>query len=408
MATRHAPDVKIPLAHIFTGVVAALLGGLGLLWRGPSLLRYPVGNFETLALTHIFTLGYVAMTITGATYQLIPVVLEVPLSSERLAALEYPALLVGIALMVVGFGTADLPLLISGAFLVGTALLVYGVHITVTVLRSRDHRLHRAFFLGAMVYLGTVCVLGGLLAADFRWGFLRVDLLAPHVVVAILGWITLLAMGVSYKLTPMFALSHGHQEGNGMAVFLLGAVGTIALALGVGRSSPIVVAALGLAWVAAVALFLRDQWYFFRLRNKPRLDVGLRLTTVGFGYLGLLAIIGWLDLCGLVHVPAAVLVVLALLGWLGCLIAGQTYKIVPFLVWFYRYAARAGRGKVPLLREMYSERIAGVGMWSLAAAALLIGGGASTGAAWLLRLGALAWLCGYGALAYNLAQVLRA
>jgi hypothetical protein len=58
----------------------------------------------------------------------------------------------------------------------------------------------------------------------------------------------------------------------------------------------------------------------FRLRSRPRLDAGLRLTTLAFGYLGLLAVVGWIDLAGLVRLPASVLVILALLGWLGCLV----------------------------------------------------------------------------------------
>ena len=88
--------------------------------------------------------------------------------------------------------------------------------------------------------------------------------------------------------------------------------------------------------------------------------------------------------------------------------AGQTYKIVPFLVWYRRYAARAGREKVPLLREMYDERLAALGMWGLAAAGLVLAAGAAAGTPWLQRLGAVCWLVGYGVLAWNLGQVLRA
>ncbi len=409
IAAAHAPDVKIPLAHILTGAVAALFGGLLLLWQGPALLRHPLGDFRTLALTHLFTLGWLAMTITGATYQLVPVVLEVRLHSERLARAGYPVLAIGVALMVAGFWAARLTLLIPGALLAAVALLVYAGHMAVTALPSPAHRMHRLFFLGATAYLTLVCILGGLMVAEFRWGFLHVDLLPAHVIAAILGWATLLAMGAAYKLTPMFALSHGHGEGAGTAVFALGASGTLLLLVGAVLGWPASATALiGLPLLGAVVLFLRDQWLFFRSRYKPRLDVGLRLVVVACGYLGLTALLGWADLAGLLRLPPAALVILAVLGWCGCLVGGQTYKIVPFLVWFHRYASQAGREKVPLLREMYDERVAGVGMWGLAAAGLLLSAGTGAGIPWLLRLGALAWLGGYGALAYNLLQVLRA
>ena len=409
IAARHAPDVRIPLAHILTGVVAALLGGLLLVWQSPTLLRQPVGDFHTLAVTHLFTLGWLAMTITGATYQLVPVVLAVRLHSERLARVGYPLLTTGAALMVAGFWAARLDILIPGAILAATALLVYAGHITATVLRSNAHRMHRLFFFGALAHLALVCILGGLMAADFRWGFLHADLLPAHVIAAILGWATVLAMGVAYKLTPMFALSHGHGEGTGTAVVALGTAGTLLLLLGGLSNWPAPAPALAsLPLLCAVALFLRDQWLFFRSRHKPRLDTGLRLVVVACGYLGLTALLGWADLAGLLRLPPATLVILAVLGWLGCLIAGQTYKIVPFLVWFHRYAPRAGREKVPLLREMYDEHVAGLGIWGLTVAGLLLAVGSGTGNPGLLRLGGLSWLGGYGTVAYNLIQVLRA
>jgi len=327
------------------------------------------------------------MTITRATYQLVPVVLEVRLHSERLARAGYPVLAAGVIPMVAGFWSARLDLLIPGTLLAATALLVYAVHIATAIGSSPAHRMYRLFFHGATAYLALVCLLGSLMAADFRWGFLRADLLPAHVIAAILGWATLLAMGVAYKLTLMFALFHGHGEGAGMTVFALGAGGTLLLLAGALLGWPAPVGALiGLLPAAAVALFIKDQWLFLRSRHKPCLDVGLRLVAVVCVYLGLTILLGWLDLAGLLRLPPATLVALAVLGWLGCLVAGQTYKIVPFLVWFHRYAARAGRDKVPLLREMYHEGLAGVGMWSLAAAGLLLSGGVCAGVPWLVRL----------------------
>jgi len=404
MATRHAPDVGVPLAHILTGAAAALAGGLLLVWRGPALLRAPVGELRPLALTHIFTLGWQTMTIVGATYQLVPVVLEVRLRSEGLARAGYAVLLVGIALLVGGFCTGRMGLSIPGALLTAGALLAYSGHLTVTVLGATAHRMHRLFFLGATAYLAVVCALGALMAADLRWNFLRVDVLPVHVIAAVLGWVTLLAMGVACKLTPMFALSHGHGAGAGRVVFGLWFVGTVLLILGValGRPAPALVA-LSLPLVAAIALFLRDQHAFFRTWHGPHLDAGLRLVVAACGYLAPTAVAGWLDVAGAIHLRPASLVILAALGWLGCLVAGLTYTIVPFLVWFYRDAGRAGLERVPLLREMYDGRLAEAGMWGTVVAGVLL-----AAAPWLLCLGGAAWLCGYGVLAYNLAQVLRA
>lgn len=409
IATRHAPDVKLPLAHIFTGIAAALLGGVALLLWAPGLLARPAGDFRTLAVTHLFTLGWLAITITGASYQLVPVVLEVRLRSEPLARVGYVALCIGVAGMVAGFWSTAMGLLAAGATLAAAALLTYGVHIIATSLQAGAHRMHRLFFLGATVFLIVVCLLGALMALGFRLGFSPGNLFLAHITAAVLGWASLLAMGVAYKLVPMFALSHGHGEGRGTAVFFLTFWGAALLVLGAALhwNAP-AMAAIGLLPLGAVGLFLWDQWIFFRRRHKPRLDVGLRLAAIGCGYLGLTAVVTWLALAGIWRPGHGVPVILALLGWLGCILGGQTYKIVPFLVWFHRYSGRAGREQVPLLRDMYGERLASAGMWGLSVAGLLVATGAAFGVGPLERLGALGWVVGYAIVAVNMLQALQA
>jgi hypothetical protein len=44
-------------------------------------------------------------------------------------------------------------------------------------------------------------------------------------------------------------------------------------------------------------------------------------------------------------------------GFVGFLITGHLYKIIPFLVWFERYAPLVGKEKVPMLHEMYPKKM---------------------------------------------------
>ncbi len=408
MSTRHAPDARLPLWHMGTGMVAALLGGLALLVWGPALLAHPMGDPPTLAVTHLFTLGWLAMTIVGATYQLVPVVLEVPLASQRLARAGYPLLVGGVLAMVVGFWLVRTGLLVGGAVAVALALMAYAVQIAVTALRARAGRGTRGFFLLASAYLLGVAVIGLLLATDWRWGYPLPDLVPTHLLFALAGWVTLLAMGVSYHLTPMFALSHDAHADGGLWVLTGFSGGILALVVVSGLGwPPAWIALVALIPLGAVAVFLRDQVRLLRARRRA-LDVGLRLAAAGFAYLGLTAVAVWLDLAGIVHLGHGALVVLALVGWLGCLVGGQTYKIVPFLVWYRHYGARAGRGRVPLLREMYRERQANVGSIGIMAAGLLLTAGVAFQVPGLERGGAIAWLIGYGTLAWNMLQVQRA
>jgi hypothetical protein len=52
-----------------------------------------------------------------------------------------------------------------------------------------------------------------------------------------------------------------------------------------------------------------------------------------------------------------------MLGFIGFLINGHLYKIVPFLVWFERFSPLVGKEKVPMLHEMYPKQQANMMFW---------------------------------------------
>jgi len=64
-----------------------------------------------------------------------------------------------------------------------------------------------------------------------------------------------------------------------------------------------------------------------------------------------------------------------LLGFISSFITGHLYKIVPFLVWFERYAPLVGKEKVPMLHEMYSKEGASIMFWFTSSGVLLGGFG---------------------------------
>ena len=91
--------------------LAFVLAGLVLPWLAAEL----AGHYyqpHILALTHTLTLGWITLTILGASYQLIPILLERPVWSERLGRLLVAAESDDRLLVVSTDGTieADLPL----------------------------------------------------------------------------------------------------------------------------------------------------------------------------------------------------------------------------------------------------------------------------------------------------------
>jgi hypothetical protein len=410
LATDKAPDVRLPLRHLLAGAAVLCLAASLLVVAGPSAVLRPVDSPRALAVTHLVTLGWVTLTMMGASYQLVPVVLQSRLWSERLGHLAFWHFLPGVVLLATGFWIFRPPVIVLGGTLAVAGVGLYVYNMARTLRRTPTWGLQGAFLATALAYLLTVAGLGLTLAANFVWGFLgpwTADHLAFHVLVGLFGWVTVLAMGVAYKLAPMFALAP--EEGNGRWVLAMtgGGLAVLVGALAV-RAGPLGRSLAALPPLAGVALFLRDQWRIFRARRRPRLDVGLRLTAVAFAYLGLAAALGWAAAAGWLRLPVAALVDLGLFGWAGCLIAGQLYKIVPFLVWYHRYSDRAGRDPVPLLRDMYSARWAEVDFWALVPAGALLAAGTATGIPAVALLGSLALLGGGAVLLGNLWRVTRA
>lgn len=406
LTTRDAPDVRLPLRHIVLAAGALAAAAAVLVAWGPGIFTDP----HLLALTHIVTLGWITLTIMGASYQMVPVVLGVRLWSERAAYVAFWHYVPGVVLLVVGFWWFWPPLFVAGGTLVVGGLLTYTLNMVRTLARVHGRSLYRPYFLAATGYLLAVGVYGLTLAVDFLHPFLGqgpVDHIVFHVLLGVGGWVTLLAMGVAYKLTPMFTLSHGRGDGWGRSVFALVAGGLLALIVVLAITpSRLPVALTALVPTAGILLFLADQTLYLRERRRKRLDLGMRFTAVALGYLALTTALGWGALAG-GRVPAPVVLILALFGWVGCLMTGQAYKIVPFLVWVHRFGARAGLEPVPLLREMYGAAWGEANLWAFAPAGALMAAGVGWALPAATEAGALCLLIGSLLLIGNLVRVLR-
>jgi hypothetical protein len=45
-------------------------------------------------------------------------------------------------------------------------------------------------------------------------------------------------------------------------------------------------------------------------------------------------------------------------GFITSLILGQTYKTLPFIIWLEKYKPHVGKAKIPMPKDLYSEKIA--------------------------------------------------
>jgi hypothetical protein len=388
-----APSATLPLAYLVTAALAFVVGAAGV----AGLARELAGHYyhpRVLALTHTVTLGWITLTILGASYQLVPVVLERPLASERLARWQLGVVALGVIGMVAHFFIAEWSGLLWGAALTTAALLAHVVNVALTMRGLTAWSFTARLIALALAGLTATALVGTALGVDRIWKFLPGNVfpnLHAHVHLALLGWVLPMVLGVAARVYPMFLLAREPGGWPGALQSWGLALGVPAVALGLALESPLAVAG-ALAVAAAVGGHLAWVVQMLRTRKRPALDWGLRFAITGTAFSVPATLLGLGLAVELTGGPRAALAygVLALGGWASLTIVGMMLKIVPFLVWYRVYAPHAGRAPVPTLAELSWPRTEGL------AFALLAPGQAALALA--VAVGDVAWIRAAGVL----------
>ena len=394
------------LAYLGAAAVAFVSAMVALPWLAPELSGHYY-HPRVVALTHTVTLGWITMSILGASYQLIPIVLGRPLWSERLARWQLGVLLIGVTGMIAHFWIGTWPALAGAAALVA---LGAGMHVVNVALSLRGF--DRWSFTARLVVLGHVglaltVVFGFVLALNHLRPLLPgafFPTLHAHVHLALACWIAPMLMGVSARVYPMFLLSPEPRGWPGRLQLWGLAVGAPVLVTGL-MAAPELIAPGAAALAAAVAGHVAWVISMARGRKRPGLDWGLRFALTAAGFLPLGTVLGLALAFDLLSGPRVALAyaVLVLGGWASLSVVGMMLKIVPFLVWYRVYSPQAGRAPVPTLdalgwpaAEAMAWALLTAGILGLALAAALgrVGFIALSGA--VLAAGALAFAASLG------------
>jgi hypothetical protein len=183
-----------------------------------------------------------------------------------------------------------------------------------------------------------------------------------HAIAGLGGWLTLTAMGVSYRLLAMFMLSPDVDDRQSRATLVAGALAIVvtvaggSLAIGLASGLHAVLSIAAVLGLASAALYGRDIAGIFRNRKRRQLELNMRMATLSFASLA-----GTALLCiALVWVGAFAAHVgafgfLAVFGWLSGLVLAKLYKIVAFLTWLETYGPIMGRAPTPRVQDLVAE-----------------------------------------------------
>ena len=371
-APARLPSLWVPLRYFVTAQAAFVTAMLWAPWQVSNLLDFYYQGHD-LALTHLLTLGWITMTIMGASFQLVPVALETTLWSERLACWQYWIMLLGVAIMVSHFWIGHHEGLAFGAGLVLVAVTLFLINMGRTLWQLPHWDIVGRHMAAALVYLASTVIMGNLMALDKIFDFLGGQVLTTihaHAHLAGIGWVTMMIFGASYKLIPMFSLSELRDERLAYWEFWLLHVGLVGLYMTLLLKSQWATL-FALLIATAVGLFLWTMRDVMRVRRRPRLDWGLRHTMSAMTTLVIVTILGlWLSTGWLPSDEFAARLafgygVLALLGWVSAMIIGLMYKIIPFLVWHHRYSDLIGLRSVPAAAQILGESTPRMEFWLL-------------------------------------------
>ncbi len=413
LATRYAPSFSLVRAHLGAGIVGSVVFAAAVVaaaWRFEG--HHFQGKF--LGLVHLCVLGWLLPIAFGAMLQLVPVLFEVPLKSERLAWVALALFWSGglgfvghIGLLSLNWG---LPL--SGSMLVaGVWLYIFELFRSSLANRARARSMTGLFVLSSLGWLAFASALGLMLAFHLWRPYLPLNhlvALRAHAHAAGMGFFGLLIMGVGFELLEMFLLSHGAPRWPGWSALALVNAGLVALCTHYLVGPQELLGTAGAVMVVAGAgLFALRVSMILKRRMRRQLDASAWLSGGSVLCLVSAALLGGVLAFGDPAPDARDRMVLAygllaLPGFMGTMVVGQLYKIVPVLIWLHRFSAYVGLKKVPTASELLDERARNVQAVSMFGGLALILAGVLAGPAPLRLAGAALFLLSMALCARNM------
>jgi len=369
--TDNAPDISTVKPHFLFAAIGFLVLGIFMVVSASGFFEVYY-NHRLLAITHTAVLGWLMMLIFGSLYQLIPVILDTSLYSEKLAKFTFWLTAGSIVFLVYTFWIGDYTVYLPyAATLMYISLFFFVFNIMMSYKNARIKNIKSAFILSAVFWLLMTETEGLLTALNFKYNFYQAPHVAhlhTHAIMGLVGFFVMMIFGVGTTLIPMFLISHQLDEKLLKKSFYLLNAGIAGLVLSKYLyPQKFLLLFFWLVLIAGVVYYMRYIYDSYKKRMKKTLDVGMRYTMLSLVFLGLPVVLSLI----LILYPQAggqryaeIIILLyglsMIFGFFTTIALGQTYKTLPFIIWLEKYQKLVGKYHTPLPRELYSEKIAGI------------------------------------------------
>jgi hypothetical protein len=386
-----SPGFSLPLRLIAPYFVAAVVFNIFSM-SFLFFLQSDIGlrDFRVIGWVHAYMIGFVMMSIIGAMAQLSVVVAEVHHRSPKVFAWIGPLLGAGTAVLVIGFIYNPFWLRIGGGLIL-LALALFAFNLFTTLRSSRRRTAVTRSMQWSTLFLGVGLGIGIMMALGYG-GVIPVDPTQwrmGHIFAVFGGYVMINIMGVSTVLLPMFGACNRVSDNDYTVSFytMIMAVGMMIVA-SVLQMQILEYAALWLG-IGSVLYYMFRVYRIFTSRKRIYSDIWERSIAVAFIALALSIGSGVYGIVSGSEKAHMISFWFLTAGFLGFLITAHLYKIVPFLVWFERYAPYVDEREVPMLHQLLPARLANI-QWSFAVAgSVMIAAAMGSGFSVLWQIGAL-------------------
>ncbi len=362
---------RLPFLFIITGIISFILFQLLTVfdlasWMGDH-PRNPTGWFRI----HLLVLGWGTMIAMGAVYQLINVVLQSNIYSQKLGFAHYGFFAVGTTGLLLGFHNMNVVWIAGFATIAFIGIILFAWNMGMTLLRASQWNTVTISTACSVIYLTLTGLTGMAMGLNFhfnQWGNFHDQLFGAHLWFGTLGWFGLIITGISYKMLPMFYLSHGFPTYMQRVIIVLWNAGVLMGSVAFLLDWPVYMKWVGLLFI--VLAFIAYNIHIsqiYKARHKPEPGYGIIwsiraartlmivgiITLILFPFFpeymyqtNIIMILGWIYLW----------------GWVAMTILGYLSKIVPFLWWTHKYGPQVGKKRIPTMADLINDRYVHYGL----------------------------------------------
>jgi hypothetical protein len=216
-----------------------------------------------------------------------------------------------------------------------------------------------------------------------------------------------LICGVGAKLIPMFLLSKSKKNWllySALALQNLGLV--LVLCHGYFRSIDSGIIPFATLIILGLVLWATYITDIYRHRLRKKVDTLMKQTLLSFTCIPLAIVTLVITFNSTAGKWTSLYGTLIFLGWITGIILGKTFKTLPFIIWNNKYKDIHGSAKIPLPKNLYSERLTNYQTYLFVIALAALSTGLLSELAWILQAATLLWIALAVLYCYNVATVI--